>query len=270
MFYARCLYQIGIMAEEGKRQQYPIARSALLAYAEHACLLLKSTLLHVKADDGCLQMLVDIGAENSLEHCVRCIKGWTSSWITHGECDGYWVEQTHVCAVAPEEKESVVAAIDTDSLQSQPERMGQSGDKHCMHIIILTSRARLLLPLKFIGQLQDALKQIAQDAGCAVIAIGAKRNHMHLLCQMPASASPARRIAQAKDRLHQWMLSNPHFRKIDPWDDDTIVFTVSPQKIHQEEYAIAHQDSIHTRVERHNEMSHLYQRLGIPWFASLH
>lgn len=274
---------MSIYADPRMRAVHAVTRRLIIHYVGYVCETLRCEMVASTVGSGVLLLLVDLADNVSLADFVCALKRWTTAWVAPGEAQGYWSAGVHFLPLSYQDKgyaRNALDAFDGDIARFVAEhRMLYLADSYpvgempvavCHHIILLTSRSRLLLPLKYRSILAGIIRDCARDVCGGVVACSSMRNHVHLLCRLPANISPGGFIETFKVLLLERMRANIHYRKAQEWDQRSLAFTVSAGRVSEEEHGVLSQEAIHWQRAAGNEMMHIYQKLDMPYVASLH
>jgi REP element-mobilizing transposase RayT len=144
--------------------------------------------------------------------------------------------------------------------------MSQSLAQIYLHIAFSTKERRPFLQDRTIRE--EAYKYLGgtcKKLGCPVLRVGGVADHVHILCRLGRTMSPAGLIKELKRVSSKWLKTRARDLRDFYWQDGYGAFSVSPSHVEALRDYIANQEEHHRTVTFQEEFRRLLTKYGLEW-----
>ncbi len=144
--------------------------------------------------------------------------------------------------------------------------MSQSLAQIYVHIVFSTKDRRPILTDRAIrDEMHRVLGGICNDLASPVLTVGGVEDHVHILCRLGKTCSPADLIKELKRQSSLWAKTNhPRFADFH-WQAGYGAFSVSPSHVEALREYVANQEEHHRTETFQDEFRRLLRKYGLEW-----
>jgi putative transposase len=144
--------------------------------------------------------------------------------------------------------------------------MPQSLAQIYLHIVFSTKdRHPLLIDNSIRNEVHAFLGGECNKLECPVIRVGGVEDHVHVLCRLGRTLSPAALVKELKRESSQWIKSKWPSLSGFYWQNGYGAFSVSPGHVEKLRLYIDNQDEHHRKVSFQDEFRRLLKLYGLKW-----
>ena len=134
--------------------------------------------------------------------------------------------------------------------------------RHIYHIIFITKRQEMTIPMTTKGMILDQMVQIFTRKGCHVYACNAILNHVHKLVEIPSPTDFAKIINKVKSSTGVVYRKYPEYADFSGWAAGFDSFSVSFNDLNRVKHHIEKQETVHQELSFEDEYDQLLEENG--------
>jgi len=143
--------------------------------------------------------------------------------------------------------------------------MSQSFVQFYTHIVFHTKNNKPLIKTEIEAELYSYLGGILKNIKSIPIQIGGTSDHVHVLCTLPKTMTPADLVEEVKKSSSKWIKTKGSLYHDFYWQDGYGGFSVSSSGINGLKQYILNQKEHHQNVSALDEYKKLLDEYGIPY-----
>ena len=134
--------------------------------------------------------------------------------------------------------------------------------RHIYHIIFITKRQEMTIPMTTKGMILDQMVQIFTRKGCHVYACNAFLNHVHILVEIPSPTDFAKIINKVKSSTGVVYRKYSEYAHFSGWAAGFDSFSVSFNDLNRVKHHIEKQETVHQELSFEDEYDQLLEENG--------